>query len=395
MKVIATIRKSNSLVYIRLRDGREIDWKVSTGIRVEPMYFDPTIPGYKDVPEVPKEVRESTNKKLIDVIAHIKDEYVNGCDLLWFTDEVKNFVHPDNSPKKRGRRSKKLTEFFDIFEDYIAKEKPVHENATGIIAIGRRLRRYEAWRQQMEGNEEFKLTLKDFGRDMLDDFLHYHYNEHDYFCHYPEFYQQFTLYRRTIVPSSKNSISSCCQRLKAFLNWTVKNGYDTDLTFRDIPTEQRIYGTPYYLSIEERDQLYEYDFSYVPQIDLVRDIFVFQCFVGCRQGDLFRLTRDNIKDGWLEYVPGKNLANNRSELVRVLLADKALAIIAKYEGLGKRLFPHFDKHGYGSYIRCCLQMAGITRMVTILNPLTREEEQHPLYEVATTHTARKTFVGNL
>ncbi len=230
---------------------------------------------------------------------------------------------------------------------------------------------------------------------MLDDFLHYHYNEYEYFCQYPEFFEQFKLFKRTIIPSSKNSISSCCARIKAFLNWTVKHGYDTDTSFREIPAEKRIYGTPYYLSIEERDKLYEYDFSYVPQIELTRDIFVFQCFVGCRQGDLFRLTRDNVKDGWLEYVPGKNLANNRTELVRVPLADKALAILAKYEGLGNRLFPNVDTHGYGSYIRCCLQMAGINRVVTILNPLTRQEEQHPLYEVATTHTARKTFVGNL
>ncbi len=175
----------------------------------------------------------------------------------------------------------------------------------------------------------------------------------------------------------------------------MKQGYDTNLGFREIKTEQRIYGTPYYLSIEERDQLYAFDFSYMPQADLTRDIFVFQSLVGCRQGDLFSLTRENVKDGWLEYIPSKNLNRCRGELVRVPLCDKAQAILTKYEGLGNRLFPLIDIHVYGSFIKFCLQVAGINRMVTILNPLTREEEQHPLYEVATTHTARKTFVGNL
>ena len=35
------------------------------------------------------------------------------------------------------------------------------------------------------------------------------------------------------------------------------------------------------------------------------------------------------------------------------------------------------------------------RKVTILNPLTREPEQHPLWQVASSHMARRTFVGNL
>ena len=34
-------------------------------------------------------------------------------------------------------------------------------------------------------------------------------------------------------------------------------------------------------------------------------------------------------------------------------------------------------------------------MVTVLNPLTRKEEQHPIYDVASSHMARRTFIGNL
>jgi integrase len=42
-----------------------------------------------------------------------------------------------------------------------------------------------------------------------------------------------------------------------------------------------------------------------------------------------------------------------------------------------------------------LRLAGITRMVTILDPVTREEVKRPIYEVASSHMARRTFVGNL
>lgn len=34
-------------------------------------------------------------------------------------------------------------------------------------------------------------------------------------------------------------------------------------------------------------------------------------------------------------------------------------------------------------------------MVTVVNPTTREEEKRVLYEIASSHLARRTFVGNL
>ena len=39
--------------------------------------------------------------------------------------------------------------------------------------------------------------------------------------------------------------------------------------------------------------------------------------------------------------------------------------------------------------------AGITRNVTWLNPLTGKEEKKPINELASSHMARRTFVGNL
>lgn len=46
-------------------------------------------------------------------------------------------------------------------------------------------------------------------------------------------------------------------------------------------------------------------------------------------------------------------------------------------------------------IKRILKHVGINRMVLTLNPKTREDEVRPLWEVATSHTARKTFIGNL
>ena len=42
-----------------------------------------------------------------------------------------------------------------------------------------------------------------------------------------------------------------------------------------------------------------------------------------------------------------------------------------------------------------LRLAGINRIVTILNPTTRLEEKHPICEKASSHMARRNFIGNL
>ena len=51
--------------------------------------------------------------------------------------------------------------------------------------------------------------------------------------------------------------------------------------------------------------------------------------------------------------------------------------------------------GYNKKIKEILKYVGIDRTVIVLDPKTREDVAKPLYEVATTHTARKTFIGNL
>ena len=101
-----------------------------------------------------------------------------------------------------------------------------------------------------------------------------------------------------------------------------------------------VYGSPYYLTLEERDAVYNADLTGWPQqlIDH-RDKFMFQCLVGCRYGDLQRLTKDNIVDGFLEYYPQKSLRSGKGGVVRVPLNEKAKAILARQKTDGNRLFP--------------------------------------------------------
>ena len=60
-----------------------------------------------------------------------------------------------------------------------------------------------------------------------------------------------------------------------------------------------------------------------------------------------------------------------------------------------RLLPFTCAQDYLRNIKKMLRLAGINRQVTVINSLTREEEQHPIWEVASSHMARRVLVGNL
>ena len=77
-------------------------------------------------------------------------------------------------------------------------------------------------------------------------------------------------------------------------------------------------------------QLYNLDLSEEPALERQRDIFIFQCCVGCRVGDLIRLTKTDIINGSLEYIATKTIDENQETIV-VPLNKTALAIIDKYK----------------------------------------------------------------
>lgn len=69
----------------------------------------------------------------------------------------------------------------------------------------------------------------------------------------------------------------------------------------------------------------------------------------------------------------------------------------KSQGVDKqgRIFPFISDQKYNDAIKEIFRICGVTRIVTVLNPVTSEEEKRPINEVASSNMARRTFTGNL
>lgn len=109
-----------------------------------------------------------------------------------------------------------------------------------------------------------------------------------------------------------------------------------------------------------------------------------------------RMRKRDVQNGILSYIPHKTL-NDNARTVSVPLNEVAMAIYNKYisDDLAAPIFPFIYPQEYNDAIKLCLRMAGITRMVVVLDPLTRTEVKKPICEVASSHMARRTLVGNL
>jgi len=169
----------------------------------------------------------------------------------------------------------------------------------------------------------------------------------------------------------------------------------TNNPFKGFSIDGEVYGTPFYISIEERNNLYNFDLSERPQLAIQRDIFIFHCLIGCRIGDLYSLTKSSIINGGVEYIARKTKEGN-PVTVRVPLNTTAKEILSRYPvNDGEKLLPFISEQNYNNAIKEMFAIAGLTRIVTVLNPATREEEKRPLNEIASSHIARRCFIGNL
>ena len=238
------------------------------------------------------------------------------------------------------------------------------------------------------------LDVDEVTPDTLRDIWDFFENEYRYYELYPEIYEKVPEFR-TPHPRGKNTLLDCFSRIRTFFYWCRDNKRTANTPFDDFPLEECTYGTPYYITIDERNKIYRTNLSRHPQLAVQRDIFVFQCLIGCRVGDLLKLTKSSVIDGAVEYIPRKT-KDGRPLTVRVPLNDTALEIVERYaDSPGDNLLPFISEQKYNVAIKRIFKAAGLKRLVTVINPTTREEEKRVLYEIASSHLARRTFVGNL
>lgn len=318
----------------------------------------------------------------------------------FITEQIDRWRNPENYAPKEVK-AKKLS-FDDIIDEFLRQKQLSEPRERHYRVLQRALHRFELY-QRLTGKKSYKFSFETCTTEDIYAFEAFLRAEPELYDQYPNIYKSYpsithkTHKVKRPKPRGDNYMVTFTKRFKALFHWCHAQGITMNNPFaKYVSAVYEKYGTPIYIKDEEVLQLADFDFSLNKHLDTQRDIFIFQCCVGCRVGDLMKMTPANVINGGIEYIASKT-ADERPETIRVPLSDRAQLIIDKHREEVKdgRLLPFISQQKYNEAIKEIFEAAGITRLVTRLNPTTGIEEQVPINTIATSHMARRTFVGNL
>ena len=381
-------------IYVRLRDDVVDLWQ-KTNVMVSPDLWDPKREDLKERVVIPKDVRDKFSDNLHELRKYIRQSYdrdvvKNLVSKEWLISILVKYSKQKNAPAPK----EKSVVFEKLFDQFLAEHRMADTRKNQQLVVKKAIMRFELYKQK-SANKSFRFNVKNLTGASMKELWDFLENEHSISKDYPELYTEVEGSQSVVSERSRNTLIGFMKRLKVFFSWCIEQGLisESPLSGFDMPAEK--YGTPIYITKEEMHQIYAHDFSAEPHLDRQRDIFIFQCCIGCRVGDLLRLTRNDIINNTLEYIPTKTIEESQKTIV-VPLNKTAKEILEKYKDYdGKQLLPFITSQKYNDAIKVVFEKAGITRNVTWLNPLTGKEEKKPIHKLASSHMTRRTFVGNL
>lgn len=209
----------------------------------------------------------------------------------WGEKKVKAFYKPAKTPKEDTQT------LFSVIDKYLNSKKLSESRIKHFRVIERCLKRYELYRRAT-GSRTFRLELNKLTHDLLADFEYFLANESEVFKAHPEIYKAVPYStkeaKKTVrrkpkaedgirgMPKDRgqNYVSDIMARFRSFVIWANNNDLTTNNPFKTYSVGESVYGTPIYISNEERKRLYEADLSAHSTVAVQHDIFVFQCLIG-------------------------------------------------------------------------------------------------------------------
>jgi integrase len=207
-----------------------------------------------------------------------------------------------------------------------------------------------------------------------------------------EFYNKWVtwMYRKN---KSKNTVGKHVKNLKVFM----QEAFDKKITKNDEFKDKRFKvleedSEEIYLTNDELDRILGLDLSDQSELDLARDNFLLDCYIGLRIADY-----KNLRENHIITIEGTKMIKIRLQktgnIAVIPLNKKALKILEKrnYD------FSTYPEYKINKLIKEVGKLAGIDepfiKNITLGGKVV--EQEYKKYEKITNHTARRSFATNL
>lgn len=337
-------------------DGRHYQWKLATGVKVEPKQWNQTRRRIKR-----GAIGEAIgNARLGDIEADMHR--------LFAEMEATSTTPTPDVVRKRyealcgGAKILKAPEFFDTYEQFIANNTSFTDGTKkNHRASLNTLRAFATTYDLAVTFDRFDVVL----------------------------WERFVRYLLTVRQITNESAWSVVKSIKAFLADSFDKRLHRNESFTRV-TRRRLLpksdSTDHvFLTPAELAKVEAKDFSRCERLARVRDLFVFLCYTGLRFHDAQRLEPCHRHGDTLKFTTGKN-----RKAVTTPLHPKAAAILDRYNG---RL-PRISNQRANIYLAEVLAAAKLSEPVQVVRyrGTERVERTEPKYEVVGMHGAKRTFV---
>jgi hypothetical protein len=217
-------------------------------------------------------------------------------------------------------------------------------------------------------------------------------SEYLYYDLYPEFFKPIS--KKKIAFRKKNTIIGIMKKIHSFSNKYIElYGIEHD-PFHGFEIGVEEYEAPITLTDEE----YEYIQNNIvndPELRIVQKMFILQSFFGLRYVDYSNAKKDDIVNGCMLAYPKKTISKIRK--VSIPLNDFGTEIIDDFNDDTDTtyLVPRYTLDQFNIKLKELFKKLGLDRIVERYDEKNDSMVLLPLYEVASSHLARRTFINTL
>ena len=223
------------------------------------------------------------------------------------------------------------------------------------------------------------ISAREFTSDLLLEYRQFIYDEYQYVTKFPELYPKGEGRHAPARRCKCTTVVHDLKALQAFFRELEDTGEIRRSPFKKISFEKRrsimhvMYDAPIFLKAEELRRVMATEVP--PELQWVKDVFVLNCALGCRIGDLLRLTMDKVAvsdEGipYVHYIPSKTARSQGTHHeIQTPLIEPALEIIRRTRLAFIGHNPKYEREVYNKKLRNLLEYCGIDRPVCLYDSL--------------------------
>ena len=203
-------------------------------------------------------------------------------------------------------------------------------------------------------------------------------------------------YLRDTLLMRNRTIEKHINLLKWFLGWSVRKGYNNNVSFQAFKPRLKIEKNKViFLDWDELMTVYNYKIpDELQKLEKVRDVFCFCCFSSLRYSDVANLKRTDVFEDYISITTVKT-----ADSLKIELNNYSRAILGKYKNSefpNNLALPVISNQKMNDALKELCQLCGIDTPVTITyyRGSERLDEVYPKYALIGTHAGRRTFICN-